>query len=113
DLHAGSRREAAAGGRSRGGSKTAARHRALGADGGVAMKITVTRLTDAFAAEVAGVDIARPIDETTWAEIRAAFDEHSVLLFCGTSLDDDTQVAFSRRFGELEISRSMNPAAGT
>jgi alpha-ketoglutarate-dependent 2,4-dichlorophenoxyacetate dioxygenase len=77
------------------------------------MKITVTRLTDAFAAEVAGVDIARPIDETTWAEIRAAFDEHSVLLFRGTSLDDDTQVAFSRRFGELEISRSMNPAAGT
>ena len=77
------------------------------------MKIVVTRLTDAFAAEIAGVDIARPIDETTWAEIRAAFDEHSVLLFRGTSLDDDTQVAFSRRFGELEISRSMNPAAGT
>ena len=77
------------------------------------MKITVTRLTDAFAAEIAGVDIARPIDETTWAEIRAALDEHSVLLFRGTSLDDDTQVAFSRRFGELEISRSMNPAAGT
>ena len=77
------------------------------------MKITVTRLTDAFAAEIAGVDIARPIDETTWAEIRAAFDEHSVLLFRGTALDDDTQVAFSRRFGELEISRSMNPAAGT
>jgi alpha-ketoglutarate-dependent 2,4-dichlorophenoxyacetate dioxygenase len=77
------------------------------------MKITVTRLTDTFAAEIAGVAIGRPIDETIWAEIRAAFDEHSVLLFRGTTLDDDTQVAFSRRFGELEISRSMNPAAGT
>ena len=77
------------------------------------MKITVTRLTDAFAAEIGAVDIARAIDDATWAEIRAAFEEHSVLLFRGTSLDDETQVAFSRRFGDLEISRSMNPAAGT
>jgi alpha-ketoglutarate-dependent 2,4-dichlorophenoxyacetate dioxygenase len=78
------------------------------------LTITVTRLADAFAAEVAGVDIARPIDDAIWTEIRAAFEEHSVLVFRGTTLDDDTQVAFSRRFGELEISRrSMNPAAGT
>ena len=45
--------------------------------------------------------------------IRAAFDEHSVLLFRGAGLDDETQVAFSLRFGALEVTRSMNPAAGT
>jgi alpha-ketoglutarate-dependent 2,4-dichlorophenoxyacetate dioxygenase len=77
------------------------------------MTITVTPLTDTFAAEIAGADIARPVDDATWAEIRAAFEEHSVLVFRQTVLDDETQVAFSRRFGELEISRSMNPAAGT
>jgi alpha-ketoglutarate-dependent 2,4-dichlorophenoxyacetate dioxygenase len=31
----------------------------------------------------------------------------------GAGLDDETQVAFSQRFGALEVTRSMNPAAGT
>ena len=77
------------------------------------MAIRVTPLTDVFASEIAGVDIARPIDEATWTEIRAAFEEHSVLVFLRARLDDDTQIAFSRRFGALEITRSINPAAGT
>ena len=77
------------------------------------MAIRVTPLTEVFAAEIAGVDIARPVDDATWAEIRATFEEHSVLVFRRARLDDETQVAFSRRFGALEITRSMNPAAGT
>src|SRR4029079_9337281 len=28
-------------------------------------------------------------------------------------LDDEQQIAFSRRFGDLEVTRSINPAAGT
>src|SRR4026208_738008 len=75
--------------------------------------ITVTRLSPCFAARIDGADIARPLDDDTWRVIRAAFDEHSVLLFRGAGLDDETQVAFSRRFGNLEVTRSMNPAAGT
>lgn len=75
--------------------------------------ITVTRLSPCFAARIDGADISRPLDEATWATIRAAFDEHSVLLFRGAALDDETQVAFSLRFGALEVTRSMNPAAGT
>src|SRR5882762_3152526 len=77
------------------------------------MPITVTRLSPCFAARIDGADISRPLDEPTWVAIRAAFDEHSVLLFRGAALDDETQVAFSRRFGNLEVTRSMNPAAGT
>ncbi len=77
------------------------------------MTILVTRLTPAFAARIDCADITRPVDDSTWAEIRAAFDEHSVLLFRGQALDDETQIAFSRRFGPLEVTRSMNPAAGT
>jgi alpha-ketoglutarate-dependent 2,4-dichlorophenoxyacetate dioxygenase len=75
--------------------------------------ITVTRLSRHFAARIDGVDIRRPIDEATWKELRAALDEHSVLLFRDQPLDDETQIAFSRRFGPLEITRSINPAAGT
>jgi len=77
------------------------------------MTIKITRLTPAFAARIDGADITKPVDDATWAEIRAAFEEHSVLLFRGQPLDDEKQIAFSQRFGSLEVTRSMNPAAGT
>lgn len=77
------------------------------------MTITVTPLTPCFAARVDGADIRRPLDDATWGAIRAAFEEHSVLLFRGQPLDDERQIAFSLRFGPLEVTRSMNPAAGT
>ncbi len=77
------------------------------------MSVTATRLTAQFAARIEGVDITRPLDDRDWAEIRAALDEHSVLVLRGQPLDDAAQVAFSRRFGALEVTRSMNPAAGT
>jgi len=76
-------------------------------------RLSVTRLTPHFAARVDGADIGRPLDPAVRAEIRAAFEEHSVLLFRGAALDDERQIAFSRNFGGLEITRSMNPAAGT
>jgi len=77
------------------------------------MAITATRLTPHFAAQIDGADISRPMDDATWADIRAAFEEHSVLVFRGPTLDDEAQIAFSHRFGSLEVTRSMNPAAGT
>jgi alpha-ketoglutarate-dependent 2,4-dichlorophenoxyacetate dioxygenase len=77
------------------------------------MSVTATRLTPQFAARVDGVDVTRPLDDRDWAELRAAFDEHSVLVFHGQPLDDEAQISFSRRFGGLEVTRSMNPAAGT
>ena len=76
-------------------------------------EVVVTRLTPVLAARIDGVDITRGLDDRTWAEIRAAFEEHSVLVFRGQALDDESQIAFSRRFGSLEVTRSMNPAAGT
>src|SRR5919106_589083 len=77
------------------------------------MAIKVTPLAAIFAAQVDGVDISRPLDDATWAEIRAAFEAHSVLVFRDAKLDDATQIAFSRRFGSLEVTKSINPAAGT
>ena len=76
-------------------------------------EIVVTRLTPVFAARVDGIDITRELDASAWERVRSAFEEHSVLVFRGQALDDERQVAFSRRFGSLEVTRSMNPAAGT
>src|SRR4029434_295219 len=36
-----------------------------------------------------------------------------VLRSRGTPLDEEQQIAFSCRFGDLEVTRSMTPAAGT
>src|SRR5688572_21039994 len=75
--------------------------------------ISVTRLAPSLASRIEGVDITRPLPDAVFAEIRAAFEEHSVLVFHGQPLDDNAQVAFSRHFGPLEVTLSANPAAGT
>ena len=73
----------------------------------------MTPLHPSFGVEIHDVDLSRVTATDGYAAIRAAFEEHSVLLFRDQPLDDDSQVAFSLRFGNLEITRSMNPAAGT
>jgi alpha-ketoglutarate-dependent taurine dioxygenase len=75
------------------------------------MAITVTRLTPCFAARVDGADITRPLDDATWTAIRTAFEEHSVLLFRGQPLDDETQIAFSKKLGTLELAGADKAAA--
>ncbi len=56
----------------------------------------------AIGAEVAGVDLARPMDDASFREIEAAWNRHSVLVFRGQKINEDQHIAFSRRFGELE-----------
>lgn len=67
-----------------------------------------------FAAEVrdAGMaDVAASSD--AYAEVRAAFEEHSVLVFRQQPITDELQVAFSRRFGPLEIAKAASRGEGT
>ena len=66
------------------------------------MAVTMRKLHPLFAAEIGGVDLTRPLDASTWRGIEEAFDEYSVLVFHDQRLDDGQQIAFSRRFGELE-----------
>ncbi|MFD7407846.1 TauD/TfdA dioxygenase family protein [Streptomyces sp. NPDC059866] len=53
-------------------------------------------------AEVRGPDL-RELDDADWAGIEAAFHEHGILVFHDQSLGRDEQVAFARRFGEIEL----------
>ena len=59
------------------------------------------RLHPLFGVEIVGVDVTRA-DALVFRRIREAFEEHSVLLFRSQRLDDEAQIAFSRRFGPLE-----------
>ena len=65
------------------------------------MAIALRPLQQGFAVEIQHVDVRR-LDAATFAEIVEAFEEHSVLLFRGQAIDDEAQIAFSRRFGPLE-----------
>ncbi len=77
------------------------------------MAITIKPLHTLFCAEIGGVNTGEPMDDATFAEIRSAFEEYSVLVFHDQDLDDARQIAFSQRFGRMEIAGKANPATGT
>ena len=57
-----------------------------------------------FAAELRGVtlrDVAA--DDAVYKAVRAAFEEHSVIVLRGQEVTDDSQFAFTVRFGEAEV----------
>lgn len=67
------------------------------------MAITVKQLGPSFGAEIGGVDLSKPLDDATFAEVEAAFAAWSVVVFRNQAISPDDQLAFARRFGELEI----------
>jgi len=74
----------------------------------------IVPLGPGFAAELRGVTLADvAADDAAYRETRAAFEEHSVLVFRGQDVTDETQLAFSRRFGPLEVTKVGSQGAGT
>lgn len=65
-------------------------------------RLEVRSLSAALGAEVVGIDTAHRIDDETFAQIRAAWLDHLVLLFRRQRIDDPGLVRFTSRFGELE-----------
>lgn len=67
-----------------------------------------------FFAEVRGIgmiDVAARDD--AYRAVRAAFETHSVLLFRDQPITDELQIAYSRRFGPLEIAKAASRGEGT
>jgi alpha-ketoglutarate-dependent 2,4-dichlorophenoxyacetate dioxygenase len=67
------------------------------------MTIGIHELARGFVAEVHGVDFTQAIAESTIVEITRVLDRYGVAVFRDTGLDDRRHIAFSRRFGELEL----------
>src|SRR4051794_8607633 len=65
---------------------------------------TITTLPAAqpLGAEIQGVDL-RAVTVADFTAIEQAWHDHSVLLFRGQQLSDDDLIAFSRRFGDLDL----------
>lgn len=66
------------------------------------MTLQLEPLHSDFGAEILDLDLSGTVGDAQFAAIERAANEFSVVLFRGQSLDDEGQLAFSRRFGELE-----------
>src|SRR5579872_252738 len=65
-------------------------------------RITITPARESFGAQVRDVDL-RTLDDQDFSRIYQAWLEHSVLLFRAQNLTDDDLIAFSSRFGGLDL----------
>jgi taurine dioxygenase len=73
------------------------------AKSGAAAPFQVRRLGASLGAEILGVDLKAPMDDDAFAAFEAALIEHKVLAVRDQFLTTEQHVAFSRRFGELEV----------
>jgi len=66
------------------------------------MAIPVRKCDAALGAEIV-FDLSRAIDDRTFAELEGIFHDNIVVFFRDQHLTNEQHIAFSRRFGELEI----------
>ncbi len=67
-----------------------------------------------FAAEIHGAGMTEvAAGDDVYTEVRAAFEEHSVLVFRNQSITDELQIAFSQKFGPLETAKAASRGEGT
>ena len=57
----------------------------------------------ALGVEIRGLDLSKPTDERTFAAIEQAYNEHGVIFFRNQRISPEHQVAFTRRFGDIEF----------
>ena len=77
------------------------------------MALTIQPAAATLGAIITGVDLAM-LDDAGWREIKVAFNKYAVLIFPGQGLSAQAQLAFAKRFGEIEIlSENMTTIALT
>jgi taurine dioxygenase len=74
--------------------------------------ITVEPLSPSVGAEIGNVDLSTDLSDPVVEEIERAFLEHGVVFFREQALTPEQQIAFARRFGQIEINRFFKTADG-
>jgi taurine dioxygenase len=69
----------------------------------VASQFEVNPFDAPLGAAIEGLDLARPIGDAAFARIHRAHLDHHVLVFRDQRITPSQQIAFSRRFGPLQI----------
>lgn len=65
--------------------------------------IQIEPLSETMGAEIRGIDLGKSLDDVSIAAIRTAFHRFLLLRFPAQRLTEADQIAFSRRFGELQV----------
>jgi taurine dioxygenase len=65
----------------------------------------ISPLSKALGAEITGLDLRQPLDETTAAAIKDAFDQHIFVVFRGQELSEEDQLRAAGYFGKVHIRR--------
>ena len=65
------------------------------------MALNIKPISPSFGAEITGVDLTKPLDPETEAELIEAMDTWGVCVYPNTGLTDETHIHFSRIFGNL------------
>ncbi|WP_063914373.1 TauD/TfdA family dioxygenase [Pseudomonas sp. p21] len=66
-------------------------------------RFEIRPFSGAVGAEIIGLDLARPVNAEDFTRIHRAHLDHHVLVFRDQRISPDQQIAFSRRFGPLQI----------
>ena len=67
------------------------------------MPLTMQPLSNKFGVAITGVDLSKELDEKLFNEIVDVFVKKQVVVFRDQHIEPQHQVAFSRRFGPLEM----------
>ena len=70
------------------------------------MGIEIVPTNATIGVEIRGVDLSKPLDDETFAEIETAFDTHGVIIFRDQSITPEQQIFFCGRFGEVAINHN-------
>lgn len=68
-----------------------------------AQRFEIRPLPGSVGAEIIGLDLARPVNDEDFARIHRAHLDHHVVVFRDQRITPEQQIAFSRRFGVLQI----------
>jgi taurine dioxygenase len=75
-------------------------------------KVSVTPTDGGLGATIGQVDLSKPLDDPTFAEIRRAFGEYGVIFFRDQQLSPEQHLAFAERWGDVNVNRFFTPVEG-
>src|SRR3954469_11802065 len=73
------------------------------------MMLQTRKLSYAFGIEILGIDLKQELADDTIAQIRKLWNEYGIVLLRGQDITPQQLIAYSRRFGELDLHETLKP----
>ena len=67
------------------------------------MTLALQALKPGFAVEVTGIDLREALEDDALAALKSTLDKYPIVVLPGQDITDAQQIAFSRRFGALDV----------